>query len=343
MRYAAALVAMQASELRETNGMIAIRTALAREDLRVAGTVHRLHAVLAFFDLREEHVVFVVLVMAGDFEQLRVEDDRRDHFAVIFAAVVLADEVDELVVDHRAFRQEDRHRRCELREHENAELFAELAMTARARLLELVKVILELFLIAPRGAVDALQHRVALVAAPVRAGDAEQLERAEAAGGGDVRSATEIEPFALSINRELFIAGNRFDDLDFVFFAELVEQFDRLFTVPFFATDWKIALHDLLHLLFDAAEIFVAERTIGSEVVEETVLDHRTDRDLCAGKELLHCHGHEMCGRMADGIESRIALRRDDLDLRVVGYFGIDVDDLAVHFAGDRIFREPLA
>src|SRR5207244_12637890 len=38
---------------------------------------------------------------------------------------------------------------------------------------------------------------------------------------------------------------------------------------------------DLLrHLLLDAAQIFVAEAAIGAEVVEEAVLDHRSDGDL---------------------------------------------------------------
>src|SRR5205823_1432909 len=116
-------------------------------------------------------------------------------------------EVDQLVVNRRALREENRHRRREVREHEQAELLAELAVIARVRLFHALQVRGQLVLVRPRGAVDALEHGVVLVAAPVRAGHGGQLERAEAAGGGDVRSAAEIEPLALPINGGRLIAG----------------------------------------------------------------------------------------------------------------------------------------
>src|SRR5205823_7770233 len=119
-------------------------------------------------------------------------------------------------------------------------LLAELAVVARARLVELLEVILQLFLVGPRGAVDALQHGVALVAAPVRARHREQLEGAEPAGGGDVRPAAEIEPLALPIDGERLVAGDRLDELDLVLLAELAEGVDGLIAVPLFAADGKI-------------------------------------------------------------------------------------------------------
>ena len=213
-------------------------------------------------------------------------------------------------------------------------------MIARLRLFDAFEVRGEIVLVRPGGAVDALQHGVALVAAPVRAGDGGQLERAEAAGGRDVRPAAEIEPFALAIDRERLVAGDAFDDLDLVLLAELVEGLDRLVAAQLFAAHRQIAFDDLGHLLFDAAKIFVGERAVGAEVVEEAVLDDRSDGDLRAGEELLHRHGHEMSGRVADGVEAGLAFRRDDLDLRVVRNRGVDVDDLAVHLAGEGILRQ---
>src|SRR3954470_12583568 len=66
-------------------------------------------------------------------------------------------------------------------------------MVAPLGLLEPVQVLLERRPRLPRRAVYALQHRVALVAAPVRAGDAHELEVAESRRVGHVRTAAEID------------------------------------------------------------------------------------------------------------------------------------------------------
>ena len=128
---------------------------------------------------REVHVLAVVREVPARLEQASIEDLRRDDLFVAVVDVELADELDELVVDERAARQEERHRRRPLVEHEELELLAELSVVARARLLEHLQVRVELLLRRERRAVDALEHRVALVAAPVRARDARQLHDAE--------------------------------------------------------------------------------------------------------------------------------------------------------------------
>src|SRR5438552_15024206 len=76
---------------------------------------------------------------------------------------------------------------------EELELLPEHAVVAALDLLKALQVIVELLLVGPHRAVDALQLRVALVAAPVRAGDGEKLERADLSGALDVRSLAEID------------------------------------------------------------------------------------------------------------------------------------------------------
>ncbi len=228
-------------------------------------------------------------------------------------------------------------------EVDEVELLAELAMVARPRLLELLEVRVELLPVRPGGAVDALQHLVALVAAPVRAGDVSELERPQAAGRRDVRAAAEIEPLPLAIDRQGLVAGDVANDLHLERLAGAVEDPDGLVARPLLAADGEVALGDLGHLLLDAPQVFVAERPVGGEVVVEAVLNHRADGDLSAGKELLHGHGHEVGGGVADGVESRLGLRSDDLHLRPVGDFRGDVDDLAVDLAGDGVLGQPLA
>ena len=71
-------------------------------------------------------------------------------------------------------------------------------MVALGGFLEPDEMGVELLLVEPGGAVDAAQHRVLLVAAPVSARDARQLERLriELAGGGEVRPAAQVDPRA---------------------------------------------------------------------------------------------------------------------------------------------------
>src|SRR3546814_12890677 len=80
---------------------------------------------------------------------------------------------------------------------EQVHLAAEPPMVALLGLLETVEIGLQLLLVAPAGAVDALELRVPRIAAPIGAGQLHQLEGlAEPAGRGPVRSGAEGEPFA---------------------------------------------------------------------------------------------------------------------------------------------------
>ena len=88
-----------------------------------------------------------------------------------------------------------------LREVEQVELHAEPAVVALARLLEPLEVRVEVGLRVERGAVDAGQLLVVLVAAPVRAGEAGQLERLDRLRVLQVRAAAEVGEVALRVQR----------------------------------------------------------------------------------------------------------------------------------------------
>ena len=78
---------------------------------------------------------------------------------------------------------------------EKVELGAQLAVVALLGLDQPLEVGGQVLLRRPGRAVDALQHRVALIATPVGAGHSHQLEVPEPTGVGDVRAA------ARSMNR----------------------------------------------------------------------------------------------------------------------------------------------
>ena len=91
----------------------------------------------------------------------------------------------------------------ELLNAEEVELLAEDAMVAARGFFKAREVRVEIFLREERGAVDALELRIFLVAEPVSAGEAGDLEGFDAAGGRHVRAAAEVDEFAVAIEADL--------------------------------------------------------------------------------------------------------------------------------------------
>src|SRR4051812_179202 len=89
--------------------------------------------------------------------------------------------------------EEDQAGSGEFLDAEEVKFLAELAMIALLGLFEFGEVLVEIFLREERGAVDALQLGVLVVALPIGSGDREQLERLQLFGRRDVRAAAEVD------------------------------------------------------------------------------------------------------------------------------------------------------
>ena len=79
---------------------------------------------------------------------------------------------------------------------EQVHLAAQLAMIAQGGFFQPMKVRVQLLLVEPASAVDARQLRIALIAAPIGAGNTHQLESIgiELASAGQVRAAAHVQP-----------------------------------------------------------------------------------------------------------------------------------------------------
>src|SRR4029079_12562512 len=108
-----------------------------------------------------------------------------------------------------------------LGEVEEVELRSEAPVVARPRLLEVLEVRVQVGLVVEGRAVDPGQLLVALVAAPVRAGDAGELDRLDRLRVLQVRPAAEIPEAALRVRRDRALCG--VDELDLVLLALLGE------------------------------------------------------------------------------------------------------------------------
>src|SRR5688500_6384858 len=200
-RHPGALVAVEPAEVSQPDGQVAVRPVALLEQEVMSRAVHRLDAELPLVDLREVHVVAVVVVVPRDAEEVRVEDLRGDDLVVAAARVLRPEVGKESVVESRPLREEERRRGRELVERDEVELATVLSVVARLRVLQSLEVGVELFLREKRGPVDALEHRVLLVPLPIGAGRVRELEYAQPAGRGDVRAAAEVDELALAVER----------------------------------------------------------------------------------------------------------------------------------------------
>src|SRR5256885_562135 len=78
------------------------------------------------------------------------------------------------------------------------------------------------------GAVEAWALLFLGAPPPIGAGDAHQLEVLQLAGRGDMRSAAEIDPVPLPVERDRFLLRDGGNDLGLVLLALLAEKLDRL-------------------------------------------------------------------------------------------------------------------
>ena len=237
---------------------------------------------------------------------------------------------------------EEREARALLVQAEEIEFPAELAVVTLCSLLKHVEVGIQILLLVEGSSVDALQHLVLLAAAPVCAGDALQLERLDLARGHDVRPRAEIRELPLRIGGDRLVLGQIFDQLHLVILALCTEIFDRLIARNLTALELQILLDDLLHFLFDVAQVGIRQLALKVKIIVEAVLDGRADGELyiAFGIETLDRLCHDMRCRMTQRMTSSRILKGQHLKRSIMRHRCRQVDGLAVEACRKRLLCE---
>ena len=184
------------------------------------------------------------------------------------------------------------------------EFAAQFAVVALLGFFEHGEVLLQLVLAGPGGAVDALQHLIVAVAAPIGARHFHQLEVLELTGAGHVRPTTQIFKTTLAVQRHVFTAGNAGDDFGLVFFTHAHEMGHSFIARQHAAHHGFVFGGKLTHLFFNGDQIFGREGTFVRKIVIEAVLDHRANRDLGVGVQLFDGVGQQVCGGVANHFQA---------------------------------------
>ena len=348
-------VAVAAAHFGHAQRQVAVRLDPLAEDQHVRGAIHRLerHPLgivgderAVVLDIRhlvgdDEHILAIFAPVARLFPLARVHHLRRLDLLIARAVDRPAHIGLELAIDAIALGvPEDAAVRLFL-EVEEVHLAADLAMVALRGLLQPDEMLGELLLVEPAGAIDTRKLRILLVAAPIGARDARQLEGGgvELARRGQVGAAAHVHPAVSRAIDGQFLALGQFGGPFGLERLTLGLPFgDQLVAFPHLARQRQVGGDDTAHLLFDQRQLVVAERAaVGGrrEIIIETVVRRGTEGDLRAGKQSLHCLRQHMRIVVANEFE-RIGLVAAR-DQRKVGVFlqrPHDVAQFAVDLGG---------
>ena len=182
-------------------------------------------------------------------------------------------------------------------------------MVALLGLFDQPQMLFERFDARERSPVDALKHRISLVAPPVRARHVRQSDRFEIPGRRDMRPLAHVDPFlrrrAVLVEAHFLVGRDGVDDLELVGLAHRREHPLRFVARHDHPAKRRILLYHLEHRLLDATKVVVGETAAGLvEIVIKPLVDGGADGDLRAGEKALNRVGHHVSGRVSDDRET---------------------------------------
>src|SRR4051794_34353874 len=163
------------------------------------GTVHRFDEIALAFQLHAaKQILAVVSEVARLLEQLLARHVGRVNRLVSTPPNLALDQIFQDLADDGALWVKERKARADqLVEREQVELLAQRAVIPLLGFLEPIEVFLEILLGREGGSVNALELRIALVAAPVGTGEGQHLEGFDLARALNVGTAAEVDEVAV--------------------------------------------------------------------------------------------------------------------------------------------------
>ena len=216
---------------------------------------------------------------------------------------------------------------------EEVQLAAQLAVVALLGLLQQGQVLLQVFFVGPGRAVNALQHFVAVVTAPIRPRHFHELEVLEFAGARHVGAAAQIFKTAFAVQADVFTSWDGRDDLGLVVLAHALEVGHGFIARQDAAHHGLVFGGQVGHFLFNRGQIVWGERSLIREVVIKAVVDHRADGHLRIGEQLFDGVGQEMGCGVANQVQTIGVLGGDDGQTAVLGDGVAGVDQAVVNLA----------
>ena len=214
---------------------------------------------------------------------------------------------------------------------EKVQSLANLAVISPLSLFQSSQVFLEVFLVGPGRTINALQHFVARIAAPIRAGNLHQFECAEPASVRHMRPTTQIGEIALSVKRNILPLRNVANDFGLVLLSLLQKEIGRHVSGHHLAPNRHGLRRQFLHLFLNSRQIFRRKRTLVGKVVVKTVVHHGPYGHLSVRKQRLDRLRQKMRRGMADNLNAFSIPPRNDSHRRIRINDAREIDQLTIN------------
>ena len=248
--------------------------------------------------------------------KLQAPDVRRENLLVALASQLLADEVLQLLTNHRAFgRPQNQSRTNRVIDMKQLQFAPELAVVALARFLLHDAPVFEFLRLCESYAVNTLQLRILLVALVIGTRHRRQCERADFSCRSHMRSSAQIREGAVAVKRDLLAVGNALEDVELEAARHTaLTQRRQLASAPQLhrfgarhhaAFEFLIFHDDFCHLGLDLRKILRRDAVRQIHIVIKTLLDRRTGCKLSFGPNTQNRLGEHMSAGMAQSFEIR--------------------------------------
>ena len=291
---AAALVAVHRAQLSDSHGQVPVASNVVLVVHDVEGAVHRLEVVLLAVHLdRGVHVLAVEAQMPARLPQRRAPDVWRVDEVVAPGVVLALPEVLDQAAHPRPFRvpYDEAGPRLVV-DGEEVQVPAQDAVVAAPGFLQPVEVLVERLLGLEGRPVDALQRLAVLVAPPVCARHAQELECGNPARRVDVGPRAEVLECAVLVRRDRLAL---WDLVDYLQLQGLVGvHVERLVLRVLMQLERMVLGDGFAHRFFNGAEVVVGEGIARQEVVVEAVVRRGADRQPRTRVHARHHVGHDV-------------------------------------------------
>ena len=247
VQHPTALESVHRAQLSDAHGQVSVAAHARLVVHDVEGAVHGPQVVVLPIHVHGgEHALLEELQVSAGFPQRRPTDVGRIHEVVARLVVLLFPEILDDTPDARAFGVPDDEARPDLvMDGEEVELSAEKTVVAPARLLEAFEVLVQGLLRLEGRSVDSLEHGPVLIAPPVGAGHAQQLERGNLARRLHVGTGAEVLELPVAVGRYRLVLRDFPDDLELEGLFRVQLQGGVASVLPVLKR--QIGGHDLLH------------------------------------------------------------------------------------------------
>ena len=197
---------------------------------------------------------------------------------------------------------------------------------------KILKILLEICFLCICCSVNSGQHLIVLIASPVSTGRRCQLKCFDRLCAHQMWSGTELNEISLLIETELVGIRMLFDHLNLIRLISLCHQLDRLILGQCVTLQTVALLDDLLHLFLDGIQC-ISVKTWQIKIIIISVVDRRSDGQLCIRIQILYCLCQYMRTCVAVCFLSLVRIEGQNIQGTILIYNGTKILDLTINLS----------